>query len=151
MNHAFCCLLYIIFSLVHKNRKTLSRSKLMASAGQRDFTSLVVHGSHLAKDAMLLDVEILCCDDKLTDSGKDTRKTGDNANQDEEFLENSTTSVYAMELVTDSSESAVLQVSSPESMPSFYEPMRPCSTQVPPKRFYRTFWRSISRRMVAEQ
>ena len=72
----------------------------MATAGQRDFTSLVVHGSHLAKDAMLLDVAVLCRDDKMTDSGKDNRNTGDDANQDEEFIENSTTSVHALELVT---------------------------------------------------
>ena len=45
-----------------------------------------------------------------------------------------------------------LKVVSHESSDSFdferYVPSRCCCTMEPPKRFYRTFWRSISRRIV---
>ena len=32
--------------------------------------------------------------------------------------------------------------------PKDYEPMRFCGTTAPPKRFYRSFWTSVARRML---
>ena len=32
--------------------------------------------------------------------------------------------------------------------PEDYEPMRFCGTTAPPKRFYRSFWTSVARRML---
>ncbi len=51
--------------------------------------------------------------------------------------------------LTSSSDHMDLDFVSEGNFEDMFEPARPLKEFVPPKRFYRTFWRSLSRRMLA--
>ena len=118
---------------------------------QNDFDSLAMpaQSEDLLPDAHR-DLKPSCSDRKTAFADEDEDYVPVNFIPEEVFAMIKAWELKQRDLIEVSDSMSVSRAASSETFrPEDYEPLRVCSLAGPPKRFYRTFWRSAARRVLA--